>query len=412
VIVPFGSLVEIPLPLPPPFNTPSSVVGALALGALVIHLIGERVAGGRGRPPWVPDAIAWWVAFAGVAALSFLWSVNPIETIQELSILWSLVALYALAAFARTTSEDLRRFEVAIVLGGVVASCYALVLLVSAGLPTFGESTPRFAAAGGVEGEAGPNETAAALLLPLAIAAGRAVDPQNPRRGRWIAASGMIAIAIALTASRGGLLSMGVVITIVAWDAGRLRLVGFLGAAALAALLIVPTFGAAALQERLFKESSSGRTLIWRRALQACDRHCLAGSGYGTFPDVYNEASGVSAQITGQKLRQRAHNIWIRVGIETGLAGLVLMSGALYLQWRDLRRLPRPFRGPPLAGFLGVLCANVFLSNIGFKYFWLAMIHAMLTTVVWHREPVAARAWVDAQTAPPDRVRLGLGTPA
>jgi O-antigen ligase len=400
VIVPVGSLVEIPLPLPPPFNTPSSVVGAVAIAALIVHLIGERLAGGERRSPWIPAAVAWWLGYAAIASLSLLWSVNPQETIAELSILVSLVALYVLAAFAVTTPEDLRRFEFAIVLGGLVAAGYAVLLLVSAGLPRFGGTTPRFAASGGVEGEAGPNETAAALLLPLALAAGKAVDPEAEHRGRWMLAAGLIAIAIALTASRGGLLSMGVVLMIVAWQAGRIRIVGYAATAALAALLIVPTFGAEALQQRLFKQSSSGRTLIWKTALKACDRHCVTGSGYGTFPDVYNEAIGVSAQITGQRLRKRAHNIWVRAGIETGLAGLIALSGALYLQWSDLGRIPRPFRGPPLAGFVGVLTANIFLSNIGFKYFWLAMIHAMLTTVVWRRAPAAARASVEARAAP------------
>jgi hypothetical protein len=400
VIVPFGSLVEIPLPLPPPFNTPSSVVGAVAIAALIMHLLGERLGGGAGRTPWVPPAVGWWIGFAAIASLSLLWSVNLEETLAELSILVSLITLYVLASFAVTTPEDLRRFELAIVLGGLVAAGYAVLLLVTAGLPSFGEQGLRFAVAGGVEGEAGANETAAALLLPVAIAAGRAVDPMTEHRGRWTAAAGLIAMAIALTASRGGLLSMGVVLAIVAWQAGRIRIMGYVVTAALAALLIVPTFGAEALQERVFKESSSGRTLIWKTALEACDRHCVMGSGYGTFPDVYNEALGVSAEITGTKLRKKAHNIWVRVTIETGLAGLIAMSGALYLQWGDLRRIPRPFRGPPLAGFLGVLAANVFLSNIGFKYFWLAMIHAMLTTVVWRRAPAAAFASVEARAAP------------
>ncbi len=411
LIVPMGSLVVVPVPLPPPFNTPSSVVGAVAIGALIVHLIGERAAADRDAAARIPDSVVWWVLFAGIASLSLLWSVNPDETAQELMILGGLVALYGLAAFARVTPEDLKRLELAIVIGGVLAAVYAMVLLVSSGLPVFGGEVPRFAVSGGVGEEAGPNETAAALLLPLAIAAGRAVDRERETgRGPWLAAAGVIAVAVALTASRGGLLSMGVVAMLVAWNAGRMRLVVWLGVLALAALLVVPTFGAEALQERLFKGTSSGRTLIWSTALEACDRHCVAGSGYGTFPDVYNEALGVSPFISGQRLRQRAHNIWIRAGIETGLLGLVLMTGALYLTGRDLSRLPRALRGPPLAGFSGVLVANVFLSNIGFKYFWLAMIYAMLTIAVWGRgaERMAAPS-VSLLSVPPVPRRLGAG---
>jgi O-antigen ligase len=169
----------------------------------------------------------------------------------------------------------------------------------------------------------------------------------------------------------------------------------FVAVAGVAVLLIVPAFGAGDLQERLLKETSSGRTLIWATALDACDRHCVFGSGYGTFPDVYNEALGVSPSITGQRLRQRAHNVWIRAGIETGIAGLIFLTGALWLQATALVRLPRHFRGPPLAGFLGVLTANVFLSNIGFKYFWLAMTYATVAVIV-ERRGRRAHVWADA----------------
>ena len=394
-IVPIGSIAEVPLPLPVPFNTPSSVVGAVTIAALVVHVIGER-AGERARPRWVPSTVACWALFALVASVSFLWSMNPDETLDELLVLWSLMGLYGLAAFAVTTRDDLRRLETGIVFGGVIAAVYAIVLLTSSGLALFGGSTPRFAVSGGVQGEAGPNETAAALLVPLAVAAGRAVDPTREDRARWLFASALIAGAIALTASRGGLISMAVVLGLIAWDARRTRMLMFVGVAAAAVLLIVPAFGAGALQDRLFKETSSGRTLIWSTAFEACDRHCVFGSGYGTFPDVYNEALGVSPSITGQRLRQRAHNIWIRTGIETGLAGLILMTAALWFQAVDLARLPRGFRGPPLAGFLGVLTANVFLSNIGFKYFWLAMTYATLAVIVERRSLQPSQGWAPA----------------
>jgi O-antigen ligase len=399
VIVPVGSLIVLPVPLPPPFNTASSLVGALAVGALAVHVIGARAAGERPGHLWIPSGVWWWLLFGGLASLSFLWSMNPDATVEELVVFLSLLALYALAAFARTTPHDLDRFETAIVLGGAIAAGYAIVLLLTGGLSEFGGETQRFASAGGAGGEAGPNETAAALLLPLAVAGSRAIDAHEDRRTLWIGVAGLIAMAIALTASRGGLLAMFVLVGILAINAGRWRIIVFMTFFTAAALLIVPRFGAEALQERLFKETSSGRTMIWSTALRACDRHCVTGSGYGSFPDAYNEALGVSPLITGDRLRQRAHNIWIRAVIELGVLGLVLLSGALYLHVRDLLRLPRFRRGAALAGLSGVLVANVFLSNLGFKYFWLAMIHAMLTILVWTREREAVPPTIEAAAA-------------
>jgi O-antigen ligase len=385
-IVPVGSIVTVPLPLPSPFNSLSSLVGGMLLGALLVHLVGERAAGRRfGRR--LPAQAVLWLLFVGLSALTLLWSINPSETVSGLTILFSLVAIYILALLADVTLEELRRIELAIVLGGVVAAGYALVLLLSSGLHLFGGHTPRFASTGGAGEDAGPNETAAALLLPLAIAVGRVVDRSfRARRGWWILGSISIAIAITLTASRGGLVSMGLLLVALAWNEGRIRVAIFVGMCALIALIVVPQFGAAALQERLFKQSSSGRTGIWRTALEACNQHCLVGSGYETFGDAYNEAVGVSPDIMGPQLRKKAHNIWVRAMIETGLLGVLLLTAALIAQLRDLGKLPRRFRGPPLAGFLGVVAANVFLSNLGFKYFWLAMTYAGLAAVVYGAE--------------------------
>jgi O-antigen ligase len=382
-IVPVGSVVTIPLPLPSPFNSLSSLMGGLLLGALLVHLVGERAAG-RTLGRRLPAQVGLWLLFVGLSALTLLWSINPSETVSGLTILLSLVAIYVLALLADVTVEELRRIESAIALGGALAGGYALILLFSSGLRLFGGQVPRFASTGGAGEEAGPNETAAALLLPLAIAVGRVVDRSSTdRRGWWILASTSIAVAITLTASRGGLLSMGLLLIVLAWNEGRIRIAVSIGVCALLALVVVPQFGADRLQERLFKESSSGRTGIWRTALDACNRHCLIGSGYETFADAYNEAVGVSPDITGPQLRKKAHNIWVRAVIETGLLGVLLLTAALIAQLRDLVRLPRRLRGPPLAGFLGVLAANVFLSNLGFKYFWLAMTYAGLAAVVY-----------------------------
>ena len=69
-IVPIGSMAEVPLPLPAPFNTPSSVVGAVTLAALIVHVIGERAAD-RSRPmPWIPSTVACWAFFGLVASVS------------------------------------------------------------------------------------------------------------------------------------------------------------------------------------------------------------------------------------------------------------------------------------------------------------------------------------------------------
>jgi hypothetical protein len=56
-------------------------------------------------------------------------------------------------------------------------------------------------------------------------------------------------------------------------------------------------------------------------------------------------------------------------------------------------RLPRSVRGPPLAALLGTYQASLFLSNLGYKFYWMAFImvalHRSASYVERTREPAA-----------------------
>ena len=77
-------------------------------------------------------------------------------------------------------------------------------------------------------------------------------------------------------------------------------------------------------------------------------------------------------------MRYQAHSIWFETVIEVGVLGLALLSLALWTTLRDLIRIPVPDRGGALAGLLGLLFANSFLSNSTFKYFWFGLTYAVL----------------------------------
>ena len=382
-LLPFGSAITLPVPLPAPFDTPTSVVGLLVMLGLLAHLILVP----RSAPRLLP-AVPVWLAFATFVGLSFAWSVVAALTVDEISILLSLVILYALVMLMPVDQADLRRVEEAIVLGGAVAGAYGIVLLLGSGFALTGN---RFAVAGGVGKGIDPNITAATLVLPLAIAIGRAMRATShvARVAFWTAGA-MIAAAIVLTGSRGGILSAFAVIAVHVLThpkRARIALVG-IGLVVIAAgtLAIAPDV----LQKRITRPGSSGRTDIWRTAMQRCDQFCVAGSGYGTFPTVYQEALHTEPSARGMDLPFVAHSIWIGALIETGIVGALLMILALLLVGRDLMRLPMEVRGPPLAGFVGVLVASTFLSTLGFKYFWMVLMYAGLATLAHETETAAA----------------------
>ena len=212
MIIPFGSGLVISSALPAPFNTLSTVTGIAATGALAVQL----ALGVRRRAVVVP-ALPVWILFLGVAATTWLWSVNGDATLRRALVLSSLIALYAVTALTDAEPRDVAWVEAGIILGGALTGAYAIFLAFSGGLPETGATPGRFAIPGS-GGEAGdPNVTAATLLLPLVVAL-KHTGRQSDRRVRAAgAAAALLAFTgIGLTASRGGLVAAAVGILVLA----------------------------------------------------------------------------------------------------------------------------------------------------------------------------------------------------
>ena len=401
LVLPFGSAVSLPLGLPAPFDTPSSVLGLVVIAGLIGHLmLVPRSA------PMLLSAVPAWLLFAAFAGLSFAWSVNPSASLSEFTVLLGLIALYLLVCLMPVEERDVVRVEEALVLGGAIAGVYGIVLLLQSGLGQAGGTSPRFATAGGVGKGIDPNITAATLILPLAIAIGRAVRATNTaaRLAFW-SASALIGAAIMLTGSRGGILAALTVLVIHAFSHQRRRAMAAVGIGLVLVAGLTISLAPEQLRRRISRPGSSGRTDIWRTALTQCDRYCWAGSGFGTFPTVYQDTLHSEPSARGLDRPFVAHSIWIGSLIETGVAGLLLLVAALVLVAKDLLRLPKEIRGSPLAGFVGLLVASTFLSTLGFKYFWMVLMYAGMTTLAHEGRRVAAPR--TARFSPLQRLKLG-----
>ncbi|MGH2726636.1 MAG: O-antigen ligase family protein, partial [Actinomycetota bacterium] len=361
LVLPFGSAVSLPLGLPAPFDTPSSVLGLIVIAGLVGHLMLVP----RSAAVLLP-AVPAWLLFAAYCGLTFAWSVNPSQSIDEFIVLLSLVALYTLVMLMPVEERDVARIEEALVVGGAILGVYGITLLLQTGLGEGG----RLATAGGVGKGIDPNITAATLILPLAIAIGRGVRAVRAvsRLSFW-SAGALIGAAIVLTGSRGGLLAAVIVLMIHAFSGRHRRRVAVVGLGLVVVAGLTVSLAPDNISRRLTRPSSSGRTDIWRTAMHKCDAYCWSGSGLGTFPTVYQDTLHSEPSARGLDRPFVAHSIWIGALIETGITGLLLLMLALGLVAKDLLRLPVDIRAAPLAGFVGVLIASTFLSTLGFKYF-------------------------------------------
>jgi O-antigen ligase len=394
--VPFGT--ALPTGLPAPYSSLSSLLGLVLIAGLA-----GRLLFGQSSPVRFPATVAVWLLFLGVAGASAVWSVSPQLTEAGFQNLAVLVILYLLMALTVVEVQDLRRVEQAIVLGGVAAACYGLAqLLLLGGLPTSSDGVggARFG-----RDLLGANNTAAALLLPFAVALVRSVDfPRRTGRLVYGISAALIMVGIVLTGSRGGLLASAAcfLAAMLAVRRGR-RLLATYAAGAVVAVALVLTLQPLGIGGRADSTDSSGRTDIWKIGLKACQTYCVQGAGWGTFPRVYEmtQPQVPQARVLVRGTSYEPHNIWILIGVEAGIAGLVLAATGLLLTLRDTWRLPPVLRAPPFAGMVATLVAAFFLSNFEYKFFWMALMYALLCRNVIVRLPPAPVAVPAATAGPP-----------
>lgn len=116
------------------------------------------------------------------------------------------------------------------------------------------------------------------------------------------------------------------------WGAIRPRtlIVGAVGLAAMgmAAMAILPGSRAELSFDR-FAQGSDARVFIWEDAAFSARRHWPVGAGMGTFDEVFQ--ADESLENLTERRAGRAHNDYLEVAVEAGLAGLLVIAGWLIL---------------------------------------------------------------------------------
>ena len=139
--------------------------------------------------------------------------------------------------------------------------------------------------------------------------------------GLIVAAVIVLAVALALTASRGAWLALGCGLVALALLQPRQkpRRLGrrwlAIGAAACIAIPVLVVVAA--------KPSLGVRSAYWRAAISDARAHPLAGSGAGSFDDYWTRHRTVDVGV------QDAHSLYLETLAELGLVGFVLLVGAL-----------------------------------------------------------------------------------
>ena len=362
-VVPFGSSIELPGVRPAAIGTLSSLLGAATAAGLigVFVLLPHR----RAR---VPTIVFGWLAFLGWSALSYAWSVNPGGTASGAFVLTSLILTSVAIVMIRYTASDLEQFELALIVSGLVTGLIGLGQLLTGHLSDTGIGVGRFALVGD-----DANITAAALLLPAAAAINLWLNHVGSRRIRLLAAAGAVSsiFGIALTVSRGGMLALLVVVILL-----LVRRYGLKRAALICAVIGVALLIANPVGDR--GASSTGRSSIWGIAVLSCDDYCWFGSGWDTFPDVHEQFVLERPELGILELRYEPHNLWLGTLVELGFVATLVLAMIALAAVASSMFTPTRFGVTTSIGMFSILVANLFVENVEFKYFWIAVAAATI----------------------------------
>jgi len=416
--------VAVPLAFNPWGGNAFELPKALLLRALVLLMglatLAQAFAAGRRTLQCPPAPLFWPVLAFGLAlALATLCSTNPrvslwgsYERQQGLLTLSTYLALFLLTAAGLRTRAQAQRLWMALVWGSAPVVAYGL--LQAARLDPLEWHTDAASPVLSTIGRA--NFLGSYLVLVVPLTAGQVLAIGSTVSLRQLVPLGLLLMAqltcLALTQARGAWVGMAVAALVLAlvWAAvtrnQRLALtsvVTALLAATFVVLLNLPKGPLAPLAQlpglerlaaltRTDSGSTAARLTIWRAVLPLIVARPWLGYGPETLRPVFDRIFPPQlVYYQGRRVVDRAHNLWLDLGVSAGLAGIfsfaALLVGFGWLAWHRLftvgdrkGRLPRDQRDQALWASLTAAIAG-HLADLQFSFtltasatvFWLAL---------------------------------------
>jgi O-antigen ligase len=365
--------------------------------------------------------LAVWFGFAVVSVLWSVWRTYSLEFVFS-GLLINMILFFVIAR--TTTNIRTLRFY-----AGTMLLAAGLLSVTAARVALIGEEG-RVAVSSAYD----PNDLAMVLVMVLPLAVAWLFALRGMGRAVMLLLCGTVLVGILLTGSRGGFLGL-VAVGAYLCCARLPRPDGGLGsrftpgkfaAGALAVIVLLAATPASvwdrigsitSLEQDYNLTDSTGRIAIWERGLEAM---MTRPWGYGV--KAFEAVEG------GQGGRYKAaHNIWIEIGVELGVQGIVLLALVLGTAFGIARHVRlQPPRGPPdhwvlpvalgLRGALiGYLVTGFFLSAAYASVLFAVLgVFAGLRNVVGQPESAIDDAPEDEATPPVRESKTGgrrAGTP-
>jgi O-antigen ligase len=336
-----------------------------------------------------PRTALFWSLFMVWGGVSTLWAIDQEMALHRLPMALGLWLLYMAIVSVRLTAKEFSCIVLLTIAGGVGASIYFAY-----GFFRMGD------AVGDVfhttETLSDPDFFSATLLLPLSLCVGGVLSSCTWLvRALFLAATGVITLALFLTMSRGALAALTGITFIFLL---RLRLNWKL-------LLPVATAGTALtfmpplFFQRVHEASTSrisGRLDIWQVGIHSLKSYGALGAGLDNFPNAFQRYVGTARFFAGDQ--RSSHNIYLTAAVEFGILGILFLFEAVR---SHLRAFPTPTRNIPEtsrfvafeAACWGMLIMGFSLDILWRKGFWF----------VWALSAVAVQVQRENQQLSPVR---------
>jgi len=272
-------------------------------------------------------------------------------------------------------------------------------------------------------GAGDPNYLAAVLAPAIMLAGGLAFRRSSWQRLALAVAVSIIAIGLAATQSRGGLVA-AIVASLVAltiWRGRRLLIVALLVIAVGATAVFFATSPSAWQRIYAGNSTGSGRIDIWRVAWRVANDHPFAGVGISQFSQVsphYVRQPGALDYVDLIVDKHIVvHNLYLELWVETGIVGLLLFLTIVVASIREAWRAIKLFDAQgdsemaalartALLAIVGMLSASFFLSNVANRQIWILLaLGPMLAEIARLRQ---AEAPVPLPTGVADEMDLAV----
>jgi O-antigen ligase len=323
--------------------------------------------------------------------MSIAWAVDSSAASGEFIDWWVSAAVLLVVA----TSFSQRRYAV-ILCAAFVAG--ALISVVAGLLPGAAASTSALPGeAARFSGSFGdPNFLAAGLVPAIALTVGLAsVFRSTGQRMVLISCAALLAVGLAASGSRGGIIAgaVSVVVALLVARGKRLSVLAIVvGALAVAGLWVATSSPSTWDRVRKF-DTGTGRTDLWELAWRMSQAHPVAGVGLNGFSEeskeFVREPGGrlpTGPEFTRIILAERlaTHNTYLQTLAETGFVGLGLLVlvilAAMRASWLASRAFER-LRDAPMVSLsralliaqIGAASAMVFISDYYDKRFWILL---------------------------------------